>query len=184
LIATPHANYGHILCLATILLERCGSGNHSSCSTLSLLTQNNMTGNLVIRNWQLIAVVLMISGCSATGGGGASVAPQPVSAQAAAQSESAALNGGLVKRAGITLSPFDQAKALQAEQYALTAAPAGEAVNWQGEGARGSVTAASPYQVGDQNCRQYTQRVVADGREFVGRGAACREAAGSWSLLD
>ncbi|WP_230718938.1 hypothetical protein [Martelella mediterranea] len=182
MIATPHANYGHILCLATILRERCGSGNHSFCSTLSLMTQNNMTGKLVIRNWQLIAVVLMISGCSATGGGGAAVAPQPVAAQAAAQS--AALSGGLVQRAGITLSPFDQAKALQAEQYALAAAPAGEAVNWQGEGARGSVTAASPYQVGDQNCRQYTQRIVADGREFVGRGAACREAAGSWSLLD
>lgn len=136
----------------------------------------------MIRNWQLIAVALMVSSCSATGGGGASIAPQPLSGQPAAQS--AALNGGLVQRAGVSLSPVDQAKALQAEQYALAAAPAGEAVNWQGENARGYVTAASPYQVGDQNCRQYTQRIVANGSEFVGRGAACREAAGSWSLLD
>ena len=79
---------------------------------------------------------------------------------------------------------LDLAAYLQGLNRTYPAAPAGEAVNWQGEGARGSVTAASPYQVGDQNCRQYTQRIVADGREFVGRGAACREAAGSWSLLD
>ncbi|WP_244629582.1 hypothetical protein [Martelella limonii] len=73
---------------------------------------------------------------------------------------------------------------MQAEQYALAAAPAGEAVDWQGKNARGSVTAASPYQVGDQNCRQYTQRILAGGSEYVGRGAACRDAGGSWSLLN
>ena len=136
----------------------------------------------MIRNWQLIAVVLMISGCSATGGDGSPIIPQRSSSQPVAQPP--ALNGGLIQRAGISLSSFDQTKALQAEQYALTAAPAGEAVNWQGEQARGNVSAASPYQVGDQNCRQYTQRIFANGAEFVGRGAACREADGSWSLLD
>ena len=73
---------------------------------------------------------------------------------------------------------------MRAEQFALASAPAGEAVDWQGVEASGSVVAASPFQVGDQNCRQLTQRITLNGRDYVGRGAACRNADGSWSLLN
>lgn len=136
----------------------------------------------MIRNWHFLIFAALVSGCS-TVGGGAQPGTAPLSSSVPA-AQSVVLNGGLVQRAGVALSPFDQASALQAEQYALAAAPAGEAVDWQGRKARGSVTAASPYQVGDQNCRQYTQRIYADGSEYVGRGAACRETDGSWTLLE
>lgn len=133
----------------------------------------------MIRHWHLIAFAALISGCSTTGMGGGVVSSPQGNADT-----SISLNGGLVQRAGVSLPSSDRASALQAEQYALAAAPAGDSVNWQGQKARGSVTAASPYQVGDQNCRQYTQRIVTNDGEFVGRGAACREADGSWVLLD
>ncbi|AMM85006.1 hypothetical protein AZF01_12080 [Martelella sp. AD-3] len=130
----------------------------------------------------LAAAAIAVSGCATTDTGiPTGVAPAPASRQAV---PAVALEGGLVERAGIALSPADRAKALQAEQYALASVPAGETVTWQGRDATGSVTAASPYQVGDQNCRQYTQRVNIDGREYVGRGAACRGEDGLWSLLN
>ncbi len=130
----------------------------------------------------LAAVAIAVSGCAtrdtgvSTGVAATPASGQPVSA--------VALESGLVERAGVALSPADRAKALQAEQYALASVPAGETVSWQGRDAEGSVTAASPYQVGDQNCRQYTQRVFVNGQEYVGRGAACRGDDGLWTLLD
>ncbi|MET3599253.1 hypothetical protein [Martelella mangrovi] len=140
------------------------------------------TKNIVKRIFLLVAVASVIAGCSTT---------QPVrptgSAQTVTPAQSvpaASFDGGLVDRSGVVLSPADHAKALQAEQYALASAPAGETVSWQGRDAQGSVTAASPYQVGDQNCRQYTQKVTVQGREYVGRGAACREPDGLWTLLN
>ena len=57
------------------------------------------------------------------------------------------------------------------------------AVVWQGRGVQGSIVAAAPYQVGSQNCRQYSHTVTAGGRETVSRGAACRTAAGTWTPL-
>lgn len=119
----------------------------------------------------------MLAGCSSMG-------PVPVAEPANGASQpSKSLPSGLVQRSGVRLSDADLNKALQAEQYALSTAPAGEVIKWQGRQASGSVTAASPYQVGDQNCRQYTQRVIVDGVEKVARGAACRETGGNWALL-
>ncbi len=95
-----------------------------------------------------------------------------------------ALEGGLVSRAsGVTLSAADRQRALEAEYRALEAAPGGQPVVWQGRGVQGSIVAAAPYQVGSQNCRQYSHTVTAGGRETVSRGAACRTAAGTWTPL-
>jgi surface antigen len=45
------------------------------------------------------------------------------------------------------------------------------------------VIAAAPYQVGSQNCRQYTHTVTSDGHEVKARGAACRNKDGTWTPL-
>jgi surface antigen len=98
-----------------------------------------------------------------------------------------ALKGGLVSRiSGVKLSSSDRARALETEYKVLEAAPSGQSVAWQGSGSlKGQVMAAVPYQVGSQNCRQYTHSlVIKDSVEpLVARGAACRNANGSWTPL-
>ncbi len=94
----------------------------------------------------------------------------------------AKLEGGIVSRSGISLSRGDTNKALEAEYRALETAPGGQAVSWSGD-ARGEVVANAPYQVGNQNCRQYSHTLTAEGREVKVRGAACRNADGTWTPL-
>ena len=77
----------------------------------------------------------------------------------------------------------DMQRALEAEYRALEAAPGGQPVVWQGSGVSGSVVAAAPYQVGSQNCRQYSHTLTVDGRQTVTRGAACRNEDGAWAPL-
>ncbi len=96
----------------------------------------------------------------------------------------AALNGGIVGNTEADLSDNDTKRALEAEYRTLEAAPAGQPVVWRGDDANGEVLAAAPYQVGTQNCRQYTHRIIASGKQLQARGSACRNDDGSWSLLD
>ncbi len=96
----------------------------------------------------------------------------------------AALQGGLVSRnTAAQLSKADMQRALEAEYRALEAAPGGQPVVWQGQGVSGSVVAAAPYQVGSQNCRQYSHTLTSNGRDTATRGAACRNAEGAWEPL-
>ena len=74
-------------------------------------------------------------------------------------------------------------RALEAAYRALEAAPGGQPVVWQGKGVTGSVVAAAPFQVGSQNCRQYSHTLTVEGRETATRGAACRNANGAWAPL-
>ncbi|MFP3386428.1 hypothetical protein, partial [Tritonibacter sp. SIMBA_163] len=67
-----------------------------------------------------------------------------------------ALQGGIVSRSGVTIGDSDRSRALEAEYRALEAAPGGQPVAWTGSSVSGQVVAAAPYQVGSQNCRQYT----------------------------
>jgi len=96
-----------------------------------------------------------------------------------------ALDGGLVSQIqGANLGAEDRKLALQAEYKALEDAPGGQPVPWSGAtGVSGTVVAATPYQVGTQNCRQYTQTVSVDGRSLIARGAACRNPNGTWTPL-
>ncbi|MGV8935993.1 MAG: hypothetical protein ACOH2J_02660 [Allorhizobium sp.] len=94
-----------------------------------------------------------------------------------------ALQGGIVQRSGVDLSNSDRQHALEAEYQALEAAPGGQPVTWTGRQASGQVVAAAPYQVGAQNCRQYSHKVTVDGVEKQARGAACRNASGTWTPL-
>jgi surface antigen len=96
-----------------------------------------------------------------------------------------ALNGGLVSQIpGLKLSKSDRARALEAEYKVLEATPSGDKVVWDGDDTHGEVVAAPPYQVGSQNCRQYSHSVsINSGAPMTARGAACRNANGSWTPL-
>lgn len=130
----------------------------------------------------LIASSLLLSGCGSTsrdGGTLASAATQNTSA-----SYIAALGGGVIGRtAGLSISKADRQRALEAEYRALEAARGGQPVVWEGSGVSGTVVAAAPYQVGSQNCRQYSHTVNVKGQESVARGAACRNPNGTWTPL-
>ncbi len=96
------------------------------------------------------------------------------------------LRGGIVSRiAGLSLSSADKSRALEAEYKALEVSPGGRIVSWSGtSGASGQVVANAPYQVGAQNCRQYSHTVVTkDNQSKMARGAACRNDDGSWTPL-
>lgn len=145
------------------------------------------------RHGMALLAVLLLSACTTTSGSsrldetGEQIAEQ---AQPDEPETSAyyiqALNGGLISRvAGLKLSSADKARALEAEYKVLEGAPGGQPVAWEGSGVKGEVVAAAPYQVGSQNCRQYSHSVtVRNAAEpVVARGAACRNKNGSWTPL-
>jgi surface antigen len=128
-----------------------------------------------------LLVAVALSGCQTTkseGSGGFFSKKPPASAAFIA-----ALQGGIIARSGITLSDSDRQRALEAEYRALEGAAVGQPVVWSGRNVSGKVVAAAPYQVGSQNCRQYTHTVTVDNKDTVARGSACRNDNGSWSPL-
>ena len=125
---------------------------------------------------------LAVSGCTTTGGSSSSGLLSSGS-KPNSTPYITALQGGIVGRTGITMGTGDRQRALEAEYRALEAAPGGQPVAWSGRGVSGEVVAAAPYQVGSQNCRQYTHTLSVSGKEIKARGAACRNANGSWTPL-
>lgn len=126
-----------------------------------------------------------LSGCSTVGlGGGRPATSAAAAGPAAPETIIAAMDGGLIGGSvGAGLSADDRQTALQAEYRALEHTPAGKAVDWRGSSGSGAVTAAQPYRVGSQDCRQYTQTVNAGGQGRTARGTACRNPDGSWTPL-
>lgn len=124
-------------------------------------------------------VSLALAGCTTSGGGRTATA----TAKANSAVYIAALQGGIVARTGVELSRSETQRALEAEYRALEAAPGGQPVTWASGEMRGEVVAAAPYQVGQQNCRQFTHKVVNGARELQARGAACRNPNGTWTPL-
>ncbi|OCP00422.1 MULTISPECIES: hypothetical protein [unclassified Ensifer] len=133
----------------------------------------------------VIASAVALAGCGTTGSKGA-VASLGSTATRGASSTAyiAALQGGVIGRlADLDIGTSDRQRALEAEYRALEAAPGGQPVTWDGRGVSGSVVAAAPYQVGSQNCRQYSHTVTVKGQPKTARGAACRNSDGSWTPL-
>jgi len=130
----------------------------------------------------LIASSLLLAGCGTTARDAGKIGGTVTSNTSASYIE--ALGGGVIGRqAGLSISKADRQRALEAEYRALEAARGGQPVVWQGSGISGSVVAAAPYQVGSQNCRQYSHTVTVKGQDSVARGAACRNADGTWTPL-
>ncbi|ACI54213.1 MULTISPECIES: hypothetical protein [Rhizobium] len=140
---------------------------------------------MILRSQGMIASALLVAvaltGCTTTKGAASrGIFSSKPSASAAFLT---ALQGGLVGRSGVTLSDSDKQRALEAEYRALEGAAVGQPMLWTGKDVTGKVVAAAPYQVGSQNCRQYTHTLTVDGKDTVVRGAACRNEDGSWSPL-
>jgi surface antigen len=137
--------------------------------------------------FSLLALAIL-SGCSTTSGPKADGRPFSSltggSKQQANSNVLAALGNGLIGNKA-ALDASDRKRALQAEYQALEYSPAGKSVEWKNaSGSRsGEVVAAQPYQVGSQNCRQYTHTVRVDGTPQSARGTACRNEDGSWTPL-
>ncbi|TWF56990.1 hypothetical protein [Neorhizobium alkalisoli] len=131
----------------------------------------------------LLLVAGLLAGCNTTStasnGSRGLLSPKPSSSA----SYITALQGGIVGRTGAELSSSDRSRALEAEYRALEATAVGQVISWKGDGASGEVVANAPYQVGQQNCRQYRHTVTVDGKEMMARGAACRNSDGTWSPL-
>nr|WP_307156596.1 hypothetical protein [Rhizobium paknamense] len=129
----------------------------------------------------LLAVLFGLSSCVSSKGAGGGLFGGRTENRSAIYL--AALQGGIVSKTGAVLSKGQMQRALEAEYRALEAAPGGQAMNWNDEGAEGEVVAAAPYQVGNQNCRQYTHSVTVKGKTYEARGAACRNDDGTWTPL-
>ncbi|WP_064682002.1 hypothetical protein [Rhizobium bangladeshense] len=140
---------------------------------------------MILRSQGMIVFILLLAvaltGCTTT----KSAASRGIfsSKPSASAAFITALQGGIVGRSGVSLSDSDKQRALEAEYRALEGAAAGQPVVWSGKAVTGKVVAAAPYQVGSQNCRQYTHTLTVDGKDAVARGAACRNDDGSWSPL-
>ncbi len=139
-----------------------------------------------------VAALMALTGCSTTGTGGQSFfAPSSGSTNspggvAATGTIIASMNGGLIGGSiGSDLNETDRRTALQAEYRALEYMPAGNGVEWKSASADlgGEVTAAQPYRVGSQDCRQYSHTVSQNGQKQTARGTACRNKDGSWTPL-
>ena len=141
-----------------------------------------------------LASAVALSGCSTIGLAGHRALRAPASGARAGAARSpgpsgliSELHGGIIgQKIGSELSRSDRKLALEAEYRALEETPGGKPVAWQDPdgSVSGSVVAAPPYQVGSQNCRQYTHTVTIDGTKQEARGAACRNRDGSWTPLD
>ncbi|ASY62111.1 Outer membrane lipoprotein-related protein [Sinorhizobium sojae CCBAU 05684] len=135
----------------------------------------------------IVASAVALAGCATSSGSRGTAAAALGSTTTGGASSSTyieALQGGVIARlSGVDLSKSDRQRALEAEYRALEAAPGGQPVLWEGQGVSGSVVAAAPYQVGSQNCRQYSHTVTITGQSTTARGAACRNSDGSWTPL-
>jgi surface antigen len=153
-----------------------------------------MIGLFVSRLLALFAVCVALTGCISTGGPiadaptGPVTKPAPLSQTAPTPEELLEpLKGGLVSGAiGTGLSAAERQQGLVAEYQALENAFGRTPVTWVGAkpGHGGTVIAGTPYRVGQQDCRPYTHDVQANGANATGRGAACRQANGSWLRLE
>ncbi|MBW9052930.1 hypothetical protein [Rhizobium mesosinicum] len=130
-----------------------------------------------------LLVIVALSGCTTTKGATTTHGLFGGGKPPGSAAFISALQGGIVGRTAIELGDSDKQRALEAEYRALEGAAVGQPVTWTGRDAKGSVVAAAPYQVGSQNCRQYTHTVTVDGKDTLARGAACRNENGTWSPL-
>lgn len=139
---------------------------------------------------------LMLAGCAGapgekTGAGivGGALAGGTIGALAGGGGRSivaGAILGGLVGGViGNALDEEDRRRAAAAEYQALSSAPPGTPVSWEGQrGARGTIVPGPYHAVGQyQRCRDYSHTIYIQGRPEVARGVACQNPDGTWSQI-
>ena len=97
------------------------------------------------------------------------------------------LLGGLLGGAvGNVLDQNDREYAAQTTQQSLESSTTGTTSSWQNpdSGNSGSVTPTRTYQnASGQPCREFTQTIGVGGRTEEAYGTACRQADGSWQIV-
>lgn len=170
-------------------------------------TRENMK---TIKTLGALAVVLLAAtGCTRMGGGTTTQAriytPPPATSmpqtlpesdmpdqQTAEPSEpiqQASLNPGNYAFLDATALPLmsSQARsaATDAQFYALQFGRPGAPRQWQGgSGTSGQVTVGPYVRVNNLDCREFTHRATVNGETYSKSGTACREADGSWDVVD
>ena len=87
---------------------------------------------------------------------------------------------------GSSLDNADKAAMKQSAQYSLEATKAGHTSNWSNpdSGNSGSVTPTKTYQTAaGEYCREYQQTVIIGGEPQEAYGTACRNADGTWRIV-
>jgi surface antigen len=110
----------------------------------------------------------------------------PNAGNATGREISKAFNGGILPKEDYNkLSRKDRIRALLAEYGALENSATGQSSSWAtpNGNSSGVVTASQPYQVGEQNCRQYSHNAIIKGKSITATGAACRTLDGKWIPL-
>jgi len=154
--------------------------------------------------WKILPIALLslaLAACETTGGqkqtvgsvlggvGGAVAGAQIGSGSGRLVAVAAgALLGALVgSEVGRTLDKADQAYAQRTTQQALETAPAGTTSSWRNpdSGHSGSVTPTRTYETTEgQPCREFQQTVTVGGKTEQAYGTACRQADGSWKIVN
>lgn len=97
------------------------------------------------------------------------------------------LGGLLGSEVGRSLDKADQAYAARTTQKALEHNPTGERSQWRNpdSGHSGAVTPVRTYERNDgQPCREFQQVVTIGGKSEQAYGTACRQADGTWKIVD
>lgn len=123
----------------------------------------------------------------ATAGGWAGSTTTTGKGRTAATVAGAVIGGLIGREVGRSLDRADRLHAERAAQRALEANRSGEASEWSNpdSGNAGTVTPTRTYASSDgAPCREYQQTITVGGRTVQGYGTACREADGSWRIVN
>ena len=105
----------------------------------------------------------------------------------AAMTALGALGGAAIGNSiGASLDNADKAARARTEQVAFETAPTGQPSQWTNpdSGHYGTITPTRTVQAADGGvCREYTQTIVVGGQSQQGYGRACRQADGSWQIV-
>ncbi len=145
-----------------------------------------------LRSLAIAACGLLLAGCPGTGVTGRGFSG--LSASAPSTSVKPPVAVALVRALGSGLAPEpvlaklsvrERNLAVQTEYRTLEYSAPGEPERWDGDkpSTFGEVTAARPYRVGSQDCRQYKHAFSVDGRRLEAQGTACRNEDGSWTRV-
>lgn len=144
----------------------------------------------------------LVTGCAGSGGGGGITKEQGGTVLGALGGAAAgaalgdgnwwaigagALVGGVVgNRVGNYLDERDQQEAYSTANYALDNNADGQTASWSNpqNNTGGYTTPTETYQTANGTCRAYQTGVSANGQEQSGTGTACRQADGTWKLVN
>ena len=93
-------------------------------------------------------------------------------------------NYAFIDSAALTsLNDAARAAARDAQFYALQFGRPGAPRNWSAGGASGQVSVGPYVRVNALDCREFTHRVTVGGQSYSRSGTACREADGTWEVV-